>query len=86
MNVFQLHRGAALATVNAQLLRLAPPGARVCVVEVMGDSTDEQLAHEVATMLAASRSSDLVEKKVQGYQIGTLPEFRNKAYKLYFMG
>jgi hypothetical protein len=55
-------------------------------VEAVGDPIDEQLAIEVANLLATSRSSIIVEQKVMGYQIGTLPDFRNKPYKLYFIG
>lgn len=86
MNVFQLTRGAALTSLNAQILRLAPAGTKVCVLELLGDPSDEQLAREVATLLAKQRSSELMERKVQGYQIGSLPEYRTKSYILYFMG
>ena len=86
MNVFQLHQGAALGTVNSQLLRLAPNGAKICIVEAIGDASDERLAEEVANLLGKQRGSMVMEHKVMGYQIGALPEFRNKPYKLYFMG
>lgn len=85
MNVFYL-TGGALTTVSAQLSRLAPTGSKVCVVEAAGNPADEALAKQVADLLSQTRSSQLVEKKVQGYQIGSLPEFRNRSYKLYFMG
>lgn len=85
MNVFYL-TGGALTTVSAQLLRLAPGGSKVCVVEAAGNAADEALAKQVADLLSQARSSQLIEKKVQGYQIGALPDFRNKSYKLYFMG
>jgi len=86
MNVFQITQGAALGTVNSQLLRLAPNGAKLCIVEAIGDASDEQLAADVANLLGTHRSSMVMEQKVMGYQIGALPEFRNKPYKLYFMG
>lgn len=86
MNVFHLQQGAAIGTLNAQIVRMAPQGAKICVLEVIGNEADEKLAADVATLLSSSRNSQLVETKVQGYQIGTLPEFRNRSYKLYFMG
>lgn len=86
MNVFHLNQGASLTSLSAQLKKLAPSGANVCVVEAVGIPANETLAKQVADLLSAARSSQLIEKKVQGYQIGTLPEFRNKTYTLYFMG
>jgi hypothetical protein len=85
MNVFHLRQGAVITSVNAQLIRMAPPGSQVCIVELMGDPADEKLADEVATVLATSRRSQLAERVVQGYQLGTLPEMRTRQYKLYFM-
>jgi hypothetical protein len=55
-------------------------------VEAIGDVSDEQLAADVANLLGLHRSSTIVEQKVMGYQIGALPDFRNKPYKLYFIG
>jgi hypothetical protein len=86
VNVFHLRQGATLQNVNSQLIRLAPPGANVCIVEAVGDTVDEQLATDVANLLGQARSSKVVEQKVMGYQIGALPDFRNKPYKLYFIG
>lgn len=86
MNVFHLRQGATLQNVNSQLIRLAPPGSNICIVEAIGDPVDEQLATDVANLLGQNRSSKIVEQKVMGYQIGALPDFRNKPYKLYFIG
>lgn len=86
MNVFNLRQGATIQSVNSQLIRLAPQGANICIVEAIGDAVDEQLAIEVANLLGQARSSKVVEQKVMGYQIGALPDFRNKPYKLYFIG
>jgi len=86
MNVFQLKQGATLTTVSAQLLRMAPRGANICVLEAIGDPTDEKLAADVANLLASSRSSEIFDRTCLGYQIGALPDFRNTTYKLYFIG
>ncbi len=85
MNVFKLQAGG-LTDVSTQLLRLAPPGSKICVVEI--DVGDDQVifAREVANLIATKHSQRVTERTAQGYQLGASEQRRTTLYRMFFIG
>jgi membrane-bound ClpP family serine protease len=85
MNVFRLGAPGGMTDLSTQLVRLAPPGAKVCVVELDSPDGRVQFAEEIATTIRNSRQTSMISSTVQGYQLGSITEHRTSKYHIWFI-